>query len=1107
MRQERDGPNKMPEKKRMPGIVKFLLEISNLFSILLWIAAILSFVGFALAPNDYSNLYLAITLIIVILISGLCSFLQYKSSETILESFKTMNIAHASVIRDKRQVKVNVTELVKGDVIKIKMGEKIPADIRVFTSNLLKVDNSPLTGESLPVKIGIEPGEKGLNDPMEALNVVYYSTLCKEGEGLGVIIAIGKDTFMGRIADLASSSEATMTTLQIEINKFIKLIAILAISIGIVFFALGFAINYPVVTNFIFAIGIVVANVPEGLGYSVTTILAITAKKMYTRKVFIKNLQSVETLGSITCICSDKTGTLTQNKMTVVHLWYDLEIKNTRPDQEILTIDNKNVEGGQFNPENSSFEFVKFVGVCGSKGKFLKDPPEDYPPLIAMKKAWEKTQGNEIHPQDAIDAVNKMKEQLRPEYMKYYDTNIDERMTDTDASETGIIKFFEKVEPIDVTRARYPQHLYKDEAICIPFNSKLKFACFLRVRQVGDHALLSLAFKGAPEQLIKRCNRYLINGKELPVDESFQKEFNNANKAFALKGERVIGLAYTNLDPAKYTLDYPYTTKAADKEDPEPNFPIEGLCFVGLIAMEDPPRPGVKEAIRTCNDAGIKVIMVTGDQTLTAASIAYQIGIIKNLDDAPEIIKDREGLKTIEEAEKKSNTIIISGERLHRVMKAEEDLSEDNPRKGATLRSWLMKRDVVFARTSPEQKLIIVDGCQKLSHCVAVTGDGVNDSPAIKKADIGIAMGKGGTEVAKDAADILLLDDNFANIVKGIKRGRLVFDILKKIIRYNLCSNFSELIPFLGFVILQFPLPVFTIYILIIDVGTNIYPNICFAYEIPEQNIMKRRPRNVKTDRLCTLQLLGYSYIYVGVIQTAACFLSYFVIFNDYGFKPFNLFFFSTRNGIEPGPNDIYNIYDPLFKGNSNAFLAANAHLLGINGNSRDIYINNKLMTYDYQTEEHLKIDLRLFFFYLPDTFWGTCSHDSIGYDFDESVCWRGEAIRHAQTGYLVAFVLMQVINGLSSRTKIASIFKHRIHKNIPINTAYLVEVAIICLIVYAPGLNLAFLCRPILFIHWVPPMLMFIMYFFYEELTKLLIRTIKNPDGSPGFFYKAYNY
>ena len=410
------------------------------------------------------------------------------------------------------------------------------------------------------------------------------------------------------------------------------------------------------------------------------------------------------------------------------------------------------------------------------------------------------------------------------------------------------------------------------------------------------------------------------------MTDEFKNGFNKANSAFALKGERVIGFAYLNLVPEVYHTDYPFKinkngdeTGQGEKTDGDisPNFPLDGLTFVGLCAMEDPPRPGVKEAIALCKQAGIKVIMVTGDQTLTAASIAYQIGIIENLDDTPEIIKSRQNLKTLEEAEMKSNTIIISGDRLAIGMKLDEALSHDNPNKGGYLRKWLMKRDVVFARTSPEQKLIIVDGCQKLQHVVAVTGDGVNDSPAIKKADIGIAMGKVGTDVAKDAADILLLDDNFANIVKGIKQGRVIFDLLKKILGYCLTSNIAELMPFLGLVILQFPLPLTTVLILCIDIGTDIFPMVCMANEPAEADVMSKPPRNVKKDKLASAKLFGYSYLFLGMVEMSACFLTYFVVMHDYGFKPANLLYFVMKNGIEPRGLDVYNPYDLAFKGNS----------------------------------------------------------------------------------------------------------------------------------------------------------------------------------------------
>ena len=514
----------------------------------------------------------------------------------------------------------------------------------------------------------------------------------------------------------------------------------------------------------------------------------------------------------------------------------------------------------------------------------------------------------------------------------------------------------------------------------------------------------------------------------------------------------------------------------------------------------------MKEAIATCHIAGIKVIMVTGDQPLTAASIAYQIGIIKDLDDTPEIIKEKEGLATLEEAEKKSNTIIITGDRLYKYMKEDETLSEDNPKKGAYLREWLMKRDVVFARTSPEQKLIIVDGCQKLSHVVAVTGDGVNDSPAIKKADIGIAMGKVGTDVAKDAADILLLDDNFANIVKGIKQGRVIFDTLKKIIGYNLTSNVTQLIPFLGFVILQYPLPLTSIMILCIDVGTDIYPNIAFANEPAEQAIMERNPRNVSKDHLCTLRLFGWGYLFMGFFETAGAFLMYFAIFNDFGFPPTSLFYSVMAPGIEPNMKDMYNPYDS-FRGNSNAFIIDNFELLGIIGTAKTYFMDGKKRTLDFTPDTDNWIDYRLFMPTLPSSFFSPCRVDARGISYDGPVCYSIiESLRHAQAGFLLGVVIMQLANGTCFRTITTSIYKH-LFKNHNLNVAYFVQIVLISIILYVPGVNVGFQTRPLIFQHWFPALGMFIIMVIYSEFTKYLIRNVKNPDGSPGFFYRYFYY
>ena len=591
------------------------------------------------------------------------------------------------------------------------------------------------------------------------------------------------------------------------------------------------------------------------------------------------------------------------------------------------------------------------------------------------------------------------------------------------------------------------------------------------------------------------------------------KIFAQANQVFALKGERVIGLAYKRLDSSKFQKGYEFEIAKEDKEHPRPkgqdpitNFPLTELTFCGLVAMEDPPRDGVREAVAKCHIAGIKVIMVTGDQSLTAASIAHQIGIISDLDDTPELIQRREKLATIEEAEAKSNTIIIEGGRLQAYLDRDSTMSDDNPNKNSFLRNWIMKRDVVFARTSPENKLTIVNACQSLSHVVAVTGDGVNDSPAIKKADIGIAMGKVGTDVAKDAADILLLDDNFPNILKGVKQGRVIFETLKKIIGYNLSSNIPELFPFLGYTILQFPLPLSTILILCIDVGTDILPNICQAYEAPERGILLRKPRNVKTDKLCTLKLFIYGYFFTGVLECMGCFITYFVVLNDYGFRPLNLFYFAFKKGITPAAQDYYNPYDSDYSGNSRAFMQENSELLGLHGESKDININSKVKAPNWDSESDVNIDLRLYYPDLPSSFWGDCHMDSRGQSYDDYVCYRIEALRHAQSAFLMSVVIMQIANAFCWRTKISSVFVHKMN-NHKLHFAFLFELGLVCLIIYCPGLNTAFGARPIRIEHFFPCLGQHIILFYFGEIMKFFIRSSHQPDASPGFFNKYFNY
>ncbi len=449
---------------------------------------------------------------------------------------------------------------------------------------------------------------------------------------------------------------------------------------------------------------------------------------------------------------------------------------------------------------------------------------------------------------------------------------------------------------------------------------------------------------------------------------------------------------------------------------------------------------------------------------------------------------------------------------MQKCLKADELLSDSNPNKGAFLREWLMKRDCVFARTSPDQKLIIVDACQKLSHIVAVTGDGVNDSPALKKSDIGIAMGKVGTDVAKDAADILLMDDNFPNIIKGIKQGRIVFDNLKKIIGYNMSHNIPDVLPIIISFIIGIPIPMTTVLILSIDVFSDIYPSIAISYEDAEHDLMSRPPKNSKTEKLCNFKLFGWFYLHLGVIETSACMLAYFVVMNDYGFTPKGSLNLITKKGIKHFKEDTYNFYD-LYKGNSRAFLYEKSDYLAINEahllNYEDEEYNNiddMIKSIDYTGNIDNNSDFRLFHYQERDSRWGKCFLNGLTINGDYEVCYTLEAIRHAQSAYLANFLIAQVINGLVSRTVTVSIFDFVI-KNWYSNFSYFLENGIILCLIYIPGLNYGLGLRPLVVQHFTPCLLQMIVFFFFSEFTKFMMRNVNNPDGSKGFFYKYYKY
>ena len=431
-----------------------------------------------------------------------------------------------------------------------------------------------------------------------------------------------------------------------------------------------------------------------------------------------------------------------------------------------------------------------------------------------------------------------------------------------DASEAAILKCTE------LTNGNVMEYRAKNEKLVeIPFNSTNKFQVSVHKTSDPSDKRALLVMKGAPERILQRCSTIVIDGEERELTEDWKNAFETAYMELGGLGERVLGFCDFRLPEDKYTDSYPYN---ADEE----NFPLEGLRFVGLMSMIDPPRAAVPDAVLKCRSAGIKVIMVTGDHPITAKAIARSVGIISEGTETVEDIATRKGIPVQEVNPREAMAAVVHGGEI-------KDLSEK-----ALDEILMYHTEIVFARTSPQQKLIIVEGCQRMGRIVAVTGDGVNDSPALKKADIGVAMGIAGSDVSKQAADMILLDDNFASIVTGVEEGRLIFDNLKKSIAYTLTSNIPEISPFLLFILADIPLPLGTVTILCIDLGTDMVPAISMAYEEAESDIMKRMPRNPFTDKLVNERLISVAYGMIGMIQASAGFFVYLVILAENGFKP-----------------------------------------------------------------------------------------------------------------------------------------------------------------------------------------------------------------------------
>jgi sodium/potassium-transporting ATPase subunit alpha len=723
-----------------------------------------------------------------------------------MEKFRNLVPEKSQVIRNGSQMPMEALEIVIGDIVCLQSGDKVPADCRVIFNSSMRVDQSMITGESEPIEISVDAMDE---KPLEARNLIFNGSLVVDGSCLAVAIRTGDYTLIGGMVQLTGDAGEIVSTLKKDVEYFVIRLAIFAFIQGVTVFIVGCARGLDPLNTFISGfIVIILSNVPEGLPSTVTALLYIIAVRMGEQNVFVKKLDVIETLGCCSIICSDKTGTLTMNKMTISNMWL--------PDREFSS-DEFNAEGN--NPNAVQLHALKEIAALNSR--------------ITMER---KTPESELVPSG-------------------------------DATELGLYIYFDKFLRTKTGNSleHYREHNTKVHEI--PFNSSNKWQ--MSIHKIPEKGREFLFLKGAPDIILTKCSSYLNHeGREVAIDENFMALYAKTYEEFGGRGERALGFAYKEMsstlaDGEHRNPSYKEELKEQLVGKKEGVAPMKDLCFVGIVTLTDPPRPEVQEAINECRTAGVRVVMVTGDHPLTAQAIARKIGLI-TLPTRESISKDKKIPKE-DVNEDEISAVVIHGSTIPDMSDADWDIV-------------LSKQEIVFARTSPEQKLTIVKKFKGKGLITAMTGDGVNDSPALKQADIGIAMGLNGSDVAREAAALVLLDDNFASIVMGIREGRLLYTNLKKSIAYNLAHMTSEVVPILMWAFTGIPLAMTGITVLCIDLITELLPSISLAYEKIESNIMQVPPRDLKTDKLVTLQVAAYSYGQIGVIECGVCWLVWFQV-------------------------------------------------------------------------------------------------------------------------------------------------------------------------------------------------------------------------------------
>ena len=785
-RQSLYGANTLREPPPQPLWRKLLGYFTHFMALMLWVAGALAIIG--------GRPLMGVVIWIVVLVNGAFSFWREYRAAQAVDSLKRLLPAYARVVRDGAEVQILASELAPGDVLVLAEGDNVPADARVVEEYGLRTNDSTLTGEAVPARKTAEASMREGITELERPNLVFAGTSIYSGTGRAVVIATGMLTQFGRIANLTQDVREEPSQLQHNLQHMTRVISLVALTTGALVFLVDIVdVGAGWIDALIFATGVIVATVPEGLIPTVTLTLAMAVQRLATRGVLVKRLSVLETLGTTSVICTDKSGTLTQNQMTVREVWVARQrlsvagVGYDPTDHKFSANSNSHGNGhshdhsnGHSNgAENDLKALLTAASLCNNSR--LSAPSLERPTWSCLG--------------DQTEAALRVL-----------------------ARKGGIDE--------NVLATVYPR-VHE-----LPFDARRKRMSTIHRNAFGETVFV----KGAPREVLQLCTHILIKGEARPLDDDLRAEILAANDEYARNALRVLALARRKMPPRSG----PYRMEGVE----------QGLTFLGLVGMMDPPRPDVEAAVKACRGAGIRMVMITGDYGLTAESMARRIGML-----APT-----------------ATPRILTG--------AEVDAMSDEDVQAA------LQGEVVCARMAPEHKLRLVSAFQAHGDVVVVIGDGVNDAPALRKADVGIAMGVAGTDVAKEAADVILTNDSFGGIVAAIEEGRAVYDNLRKFISYIFASNVPELMPFILSALLRIPLALTIMQVLAIDLGTDLLPAMALGAEKPEPGIMLRPPRK-RNQALLDRPLLIRSILLIGSIQTILCFAAFFFVYWQAGYTDF----------------------------------------------------------------------------------------------------------------------------------------------------------------------------------------------------------------------------